>query len=377
MINNKGVRDTPVKPILKTPSTPSKNKVGNESKRVTVAPIQLTPQVPEQSCQTPERQQRSVVKVPIKTAVPRATQGSRDVVGTPFHGDLGPLAPRRILSNKISGENGEDVINEEIRDLPTEQVIKTWRGKTQQVYQPPPIKDIDIGISGGQELETLEPEIRTPTNEDFILPPPLESLVDKENLVHKFLPKQGDIDRLISKINKKVLRDTNLCIDLRDLKAAYLTSPHFRDIYLFLLQNKMPLGKGDIRRIESNSRNYILLDGLLFKITQDDNGNMDTVLCIPSSKVDILLNAYHSSILGGHTGITKCYHTISQRFYCPNLAESLRAYITGCHICRVTTRPPRPSSTAECLCLIARLREEQASAASWEPRPPFEVAEMD
>ena len=36
-----------------------------------------------------------------------------------------------------------------------------------------------------------------------------------------------------------------------------------------------------------------------------------------------------------------------------------------------------PSSTAECLRLIARLREEQASTASWEPRPPFEAAEMD
>ena len=44
---------------------------------------------------------------------------------------------------------------------------------------------------------------------------------------------------------------------------------------------------------------------------------------------------------------------------------------------QATTRPPRPSSTAECLRLIARLREEQASAASWEPRPPFEAAEMD
>ena len=77
-------------------------------------------------------------------------------------------------------------------------------------------------------METLEPEIRTPTNDDFILQPPLESLVDKENLVHKFIPKQGDIDKLISKINKKVLRDTNLCIDLRDLKAAYLTSPHLK-----------------------------------------------------------------------------------------------------------------------------------------------------
>ena len=47
------------------------------------------------------------------------------------------------------------------------------------------------------------------------------------------------------------------------------------------------------------------------------------------------------------------------------------------YICRAMTRPPRPSSTTECLRLIARLRGEQASAASWEPRPPLEAAEMD
>ena len=38
---------------------------------------------------------------------------------------------------------------------------------------------------------------------------------------------------------------------------------------------------------------------------------------------------------GGHTDITKCYHTISQRFYCPNLAENLRAYIAGCNVCQL------------------------------------------
>ena len=134
-------------------------------------------------------------------------------------------------------------------------------------------------------------------------------------MAYKFLPKQGDIDRLIAKINKKVLRDTNLCVDLRDLKAAYLTSPHFRHIYLYLLQNRLPLGKGATRRLDQNARNYLILDGLLFKILDDGEGNLDTVLCIPTAKVHILLNAYHSSILGGHTGITKCYHTISQRFY--------------------------------------------------------------
>ena len=46
-------------------------------------------------------------------------------------------------------------------------------------------------------------------------------------------------------------------------------------------------------------------------------------------------------------------------------------------ICCATTWPPRPSSTAECLRLIACLQGEQASAASWEPRPPFEATEMD
>ena len=153
-------------------------------------------------------------------------------------------------------------------------------------------------------------------------------------MAYKFLPKQGDIDRFVAKINKKVLRDTNLCVDLKGLKAAYLTSPHFRDIYLYLLQNRMTLGKGAAKLLDQNARNYLILDGLLFKIL-DGEGNLDTVLCIPTSKVHILLNAYHSSILRGHTGITKCYHTISQRFYCFNLAENLRTYITRCHVCQM------------------------------------------
>ena len=49
----------------------------------------------------------------------------------------------------------------------------------------------------------------------------------------------------------------------------------------------------------------------------------------------VLLEMYHSSMMGGHVGITKCYQTISQRFYCPNLAEQLGAYITGCHVCQL------------------------------------------
>ena len=251
-----------------------------------------------------------------------------------------PFVPRRILSSTPSETSGKNMnIHDKIIKEAEEKIsgidkkMQELEEQNRKIFHPPPIEGIDIG--GADGLEILDPEIRIPIEEDFVLPPPLESLLDKAKMAYKFLPKQGDIDRLIATINKKVLRDTNLCVNLRDLKAAYLTSPHFRDIYLYLLQNRMPSGKGAAKRLDQNSRNYLILDGLSFKILENGEGNLDTVLCIPTSKVHILLNAYLSSILGGYTGITKCYHTISQRFYCPNLAENLRAYITGCHVCQL------------------------------------------
>ena len=261
---------------------------------------------------------------------------------TPPHTHLQtpPYVPRKILSSTPSETSGKNMnIHDKIIKEAEEKMsgidkkMQELEEQNRKIFHPPPIEGIDIG--GADGLEILDPEIRIPTEEDFVLPPPLESLLDKAKVAYKFLPKQGDIDRLITKINMKVLRDINLCVDLRDLKAAYLTSPHFRDIYLYLLQNRMPLGKGAAKRLDQNVRNYLILDGLLFRILENGEGNLDTVLCIPTSKVHILLNAYHSSILGGHTGITKCYHTISQRFYCPNLAENLGAYITGCHVCQL------------------------------------------
>ena len=102
-----------------------------------------------------------------------------------------------------------------------------------------------------------------------------------------------------------------------------------------MLQNRAPLNISVAHRLEVNAHNYMILDGLLFKITENNVCEMDMVLCIPMSKVHVLLELYHSSMMGGHVGITKCYQMISQRFYCPNLAEQLTAYITGCHVCQL------------------------------------------
>ena len=41
------------------------------------------------------------------------------------------------------------------------------------------------------------------------MPPSLENVVDVTKITHKFLPKQGEVERLIKQINRKVLREPN------------------------------------------------------------------------------------------------------------------------------------------------------------------------
>ena len=191
------------------------------------------------------------------------------------------------------------------------------------------------GIDIGETEEVTEPEIITPDDEDFVEQPPLEELVDPTKVKQTFVPKQGELTKLVKQINTRILRGTHLPGSLKDLKAAYLTSPHFKDIYVYLTLNRLPLNKVAARQVEANSRDYMMLDELLFKLIQGRKEEPFPVLCIPTSKVHILMEYYHSSALAGHTGIGKTYMTISQRFYCPNLADQLRAYITGCHVCQL------------------------------------------
>ena len=331
------------KPISQTPSRHTPKRLATPKSVRIQSEVVSDVAIPD-SNSTPKRTPIMVhggarPKTPMMVKTPLAPS-TRALTPPNTHLQTPPYAPSKILSSTPPdiGEKNMNIHDKIIKEAEEkmsglDKRMQELEEQNRKIFHPPAIEGIDIG--GADGLEILDPEIRIPTEDDFVLPPPLESLLDKAKMAYKFLPKQGDIDRLIAKINKKVLRDTNLCVDLRDLKAAYLTSPHFRDIYLYLLQNRMPLGKGAAKRLDQNARNYLTLDGLLFKILENGEGNLDTVLCIPTSKVHILLNAYHSSILGGHTGITKCYHTISQRFYCPNLAENLRAYITGCHVCQL------------------------------------------
>ena len=89
--------------------------------------------------------------------------------------------------------------------------------------------------------------IQRPDKSFFQNPKELRDLVDMGNLMHKFLPKQTDIDKILHIIQRKVLKGTHLPVEIKEIQERYLQSPYFKEIYQYLLQNKLPSSKLAIR----------------------------------------------------------------------------------------------------------------------------------
>ena len=141
-----------------------------------------------------------------------------------------------------------------------------------------------------------------------------------------------DIDKILKMIQRKVLKGTHVPIKIKEIQAGYLCSPYFKDLYLYLPQNKLPSSKPAIRKIETLAEKYVLLDSLLFRISLEKE---NTVLAVPETCADKIITLYHKSLFAGHQGVIKTYLTISDKFFIPNLIHYLRSYIKGCHLCQL------------------------------------------
>ena len=125
----------------------------------------------------------------------------------------------------------------------------------------------------------------------------LNNLINTGNIIQKCLQKQVDIGGILKVIQKKVLKGTHLPVEIKEIQIGYLDSSHFKDIYLYLSQNKLPTSKAAIRKVETLAVRYMLLDSLLFKITPEKE---TAVLTVPETCADEIITLYHSSLFAGH-----------------------------------------------------------------------------
>ena len=121
---------------------------------------------------------------------------------------------------------------------------------------------------------------------------------------------------------------------------GYLHSPYFKDLYQYLLQNKLLSSKPTIKKLQAISEKYVLLDSLLFRICPEKE---TAVLAIPETCMDKIITLYHKSLFAGHQGVIKIYLTISNKFFIPNLMHFLRSYVKGYHICQLSRNEKPPS----------------------------------
>ena len=77
----------------------------------------------------------------------------------------------------------------------------------------------------------------------FQEPQELADLISTSNLIQRFLPRQTDTDKMLKVIQRKVLKGTHLPLMIKEIQKGYLISPYFKDIYLYLAQNKLPSTK--------------------------------------------------------------------------------------------------------------------------------------
>ena len=157
------------------------------------------------------------------------------------HIPLTPIAPKQPLKPKLF----------------TREVLPYPDPLMKPPPRPPDLKeswkilmDSDINTDF-EENSHYQEGIISETYERLGKPPELEELLDTSKLVQKCLPKQTDLDKILEIIKRKVLKGTHLPLMVKEIQAGYLTSPFFKELYLYLAQNKLPSKKSAICKVEA------------------------------------------------------------------------------------------------------------------------------
>ena len=149
-----------------------------------------------------------------------------------------------------------------------------------------------------------------------------------------------DVDKILDIIKRKVLKGMHLPLTIKEIQASYLTSPYFKDLYLFLSQNKLPSKRSAIKKVEMLDESFVLLDSLIFKLVTTPDKEA-AILAIPEICMDKIIALYHTSLFAGHQGVIT-YLTMKDKFFILNVMHYLRSFIKGSHICQLSrsNKPP-------------------------------------
>ena len=107
------------------------------------------------------------------------------------------------------------------------------------------------------------------------------------SIIHKHIPRQSDIDKIVKNIETCVIHSLELLIQAQDLVKAYQHSTHFCDIYQYIIDGKLPSSAEAQNCIRAEALNYVVINYFLFRIDTRKDRDLDKgnlfLLVIPKS----------------------------------------------------------------------------------------------
>ena len=147
-------------------------------------------------------------------------------------------------------------------------------------------------------IREVPPEMYTPAH--LLIPPQ-----DKLSLFRKHIPKQQEIDALLKNLRKQVLHNLMVNLDTKDLIESYTKSLRYQEIYNYITNSRLPGNAITQKKIAGETANYVVVNGILFKIAQHKESGKWThylLLVIPEKFEANILNMYHNSLLAMYQG---------------------------------------------------------------------------
>ena len=178
------------------------------------------------------------------------------------------------------------------------------------------------------------------------VPPEMYTPQDKLSLFRKHIPKQQEIDALLKNLHKQVLHNLMVNLDTKDLIENYTKSLRYREIYNYIADSRLPGNAITQKKIAGEAANYVVVNGLLFKIAQHKESGkwMHYLLLVILEKFETnILNMYHNSLLAMHQGPYHTFLTMRKQFYFPNMLPKIQKYIEACALCQ----PTKPKNTKQ------------------------------
>ena len=115
------------------------------------------------------------------------------------------------------------------------------------------------------EIEPVN-TIQPPEIEYTQMPQALVPIHTPLSIIHKHIPRQSDIDKIVKNMETCIIHSLELPIQEQDLVKAYQHSTHFYDIYHYITDGKLPSGTKAQNCIRAKALNNIVINHFLFRI---------------------------------------------------------------------------------------------------------------